>query len=103
MPVRGSTISASCEKRPISTSGVVLPFRNPTSKTHPCPATAVSSHVSQLPQGVTPPAQFRTVPARLDHADNHLPCRVSKIRLLVPPRPVCIPAGVYVISGRPVR
>ena len=77
----------------MSTSGVVLPFRKPTSKAQPCPATVVSSPVSQLPHGVTPPAQFRIVPARLDHDVSHLPRFVSKTRLVVPPFPVGVPAG----------
>ncbi len=75
-------------------SGVVLPLRNPTSKTQPWPATSVSSQVSQLPQGVTPPAQLRIVPARLDHEASHLPRFVSNTRLVVPPLPVGMPAGL---------
>ena len=74
-------------------SGVVFPFRKPTSKTQPCPAASVSSHVSQLPHGVTPPAQFLTVPARLAQDASHLPRFVSKTRFVVPPFPVGMPVG----------
>ena len=75
-------------------SGVVLPLRNPTSKTQPCPGTSVSSHVSHVPHGVTPPAQLRTVPARLDHDASHLPRFVSNTRFVVPPLPVGMPFGL---------
>ena len=74
-------------------SGVVFPFRKPTSKFQPWPATPVSSLVSQLPHGVTPPAQLRTVPARLDQDVSHLPRLVSNTRFVVPPLPVGMPAG----------
>ena len=33
----------------------------------------VSSHVIHVPHGVTPPAQLRIVPARLDQARTHGP------------------------------
>ena len=69
------------------------PFAEPTSKFQPWPATSVSSQVSQVPHGVTPPAQLRTVPARLDHDASHVPRFVSKIRFVVPPLPVGIPSG----------
>ena len=44
--------------------------------------------------GVTPPAQLRTVPARLDHDASHLPRFVSNTRFVVPPRPVGMPFGL---------
>jgi hypothetical protein len=55
---------------------------------HPArPSSPVSSQVSQLPHGVTPPAQLRMVPARLDHESSHSPRRVSKSRFVVPSLP----------------
>jgi hypothetical protein len=43
----------------------------------------VSSQVSQVPHGVTPPAQLPSVPPRLGYDSTKLPSR--KIRLVVPP------------------
>ena len=51
---------------------------------------------------MTPPAQLRMVPARLDQDDSHFARRVSNTRLVVPPDPVAPPLGEYVMSGRPV-
>src|SRR5688572_29103473 len=75
MPVDGSTVTASWLKRPIALYGIgsTGPLAEAgTSNTQPCvfpnPSlgpTTVSSHVSQLPQGVGPPAQFTNVPAML--------------------------------------
>jgi hypothetical protein len=45
----------------------------------------VSSHVSQLPHGVGPPAQLRTVPLMLAQLPRHSPCRVSNSSVTVPP------------------
>src|SRR3546814_5371388 len=71
MPVRGSTAAASCLKRPsaFSGSGSTIPLALAgTSNTYPCGLSLsrkASSHDSQLPHGVTPPAQLIAVPARL--------------------------------------
>ena len=51
----------------------MLPFRKPRRRSSRAPRPPVSSQVSQLPHGVTPPAQLRIVPARLDHDASHLP------------------------------
>src|SRR4029450_9982587 len=80
-------MQASCERRPIALSGVGSPCSLPTSNWYPWPGTAVSSPVSHVPHGVTPPAQLRTVPASDGHADSHCSFLVSKRRLVVPPAP----------------
>ena len=55
----------------MSLSGVVSAPSGLTSNVQPCPGSAVSSQVSHVPQGVTPPAQLRIVPARLAHDASH--------------------------------
>ena len=45
----------------------------------------VSSHVSQVRQGVGPPAQLRIVPDRLAELSRNWPASGSKTRLEVPP------------------
>ena len=87
-------MQASCEKRPMSLSGVGSPFSLPTSNCQPCPGRVVSSPVIQVPHGVTPPAQLRTVPAR--RRPRRLPsarasCRTR--RLVVPPPPSSVGDG----------
>ncbi len=69
MPVRGSMSTASWEKKPIASIGVLdsalLGSFGSTSNTKPWPAPPVkrvSSQVSQVPHGVPPPAQFVLVP-----------------------------------------
>jgi hypothetical protein len=45
----------------------------------------VSSHVSQDPHGVAPPAQFRTVPLILGHMSTTSPVSVLNSIVVVPP------------------
>ena len=53
-----------------------------------------SSQVIQVPQGVRPPAQFRTVPAIEGKCLSRRP-RLSNTSVVVPPRQ----AGSYIFSG----
>jgi hypothetical protein len=48
-------------------------------------STSDSSHVSHDPHGVAPPAQFRTVPARLVRPPIHAPAASSNSIVVVPP------------------
>src|SRR5271163_3710556 len=50
-------------------------------------STMVSSQLSQVPQGVGPPAQFLTVPLRLTQDDSSLAVLVLKTRFVQPPLP----------------
>src|SRR5688572_6342642 len=80
-------MQASCEKRPTSVSGAGSPTSLPTSNCQPWLPSLVSSPVIHVPHGVTPPAQLRTVPASVGHADSHRSRSVSNRRLVVPPAP----------------
>jgi hypothetical protein len=70
-----------------------------TSKTYPCGmplrVVVVSSALSQVPQGVTPPAQLRTVPVRLPYALTSSPASGSNTRFVLPPPE----PGLYVAWG----
>jgi hypothetical protein len=74
----------------------------PTSKLKPCGLVTpleggtevFSSHVTQLPQGVRPPAQLLNVPAIEAKCSSSLPCW-SNTSVVVPPRQ----AGSYMSSG----
>src|SRR5215207_6199146 len=87
--------AASCANRPsaVSAVGAVLLVGTfgSTSNTKPwsfvnAPAAlaSVSSHVSHVPHGVTPPAQLLKVPARLTYSSTLTPCSSSTI-VDVPP------------------
>jgi hypothetical protein len=95
----GSIATASCGYRPRKVSGSALRpgFSDPTgltSNTQPwsrvspsVPAFfSVSSQVSQVPQGVVPPAQLLTVPDRLTYSRTRSPVAESSM-LVVPPPP----------------
>src|SRR5688572_13112532 len=97
MPVTGSIATASCTKQPSPVSGTGLACPNAgTSNTQPCCLVyaafvcgplVFSSHVSQLPHGVGPPAQLLIVPAMLADELSHCPVRGLNARLVVPPMP----------------
>src|SRR6478672_6400823 len=91
--------TASCGKRPQALIGFGLCSEGPagkTSKTYPWsfwsvvppdvePALAsVSSQVSQLPQGVAPPAQLLIVPDRPTHCALRLPSLVTSMTVQPP-------------------
>src|SRR5688572_9348713 len=95
MRVPESMATASSEKQPSPLNGSGLAWPNAgTSNTQPCcfvcaafvcGPLVVSSHVSQLPHVVGPPAQFVRVPAILADELSHWPLRGLKPRLVVPP------------------
>src|SRR5687767_9133094 len=110
IPERGSTATASCEKRPIAGSGTACTCPSAhtgTSKLYPCPfrkpvtlalgGSNVSSDVIQLRHGVRPPAQFTWVPPTLTQSrtrgeplgpqtrDPSFACSTSSV--VVPPLP----------------
>src|SRR5678816_3742649 len=103
VPLAGSTAMPSWTKRPIALSGTgfAAPVAG-TSNIQPCvfanvyglPAVSfspgswsVSSHVSQVPQGVGPPAQLRLVPEIALQDLRSLPAFVSNTRFVQPPVP----------------
>src|SRR6266540_1251774 len=96
MPVRGSTATASWLKRPMARSGTGVTgpsTADGTSNTHPWVCsnpsrrpTTVSSAVSQLPQGVRPPAQFTVVPERLTKSRTRF--RAASARPVITAEPV---------------
>ncbi len=105
MPLVVSKVMASCVNRPMPLIGRALevpwagtsntqpwvcssssPFSSLESSLSPF-STVVSSQLSQLPQGVGPPAQFRTVPLKLGQDRSSLPVLVLKTRFVQPPLP----------------
>ena len=102
-PVVGCTATASWAKRPRNLSGTVAWARlsagsGETSKTQPWSTDAdfpasdlpparssVSSQVSHVPHGVTPPAQLFTVPATPTYCDLRAPRESTAITVQPPP------------------